>query len=139
MADNVVELPKPSEEDLPKMPEATEASLHDPGWVAAAILVSEIAMQIFGGQAMVNAIPDPEGWHQKQAGMQNDHPGIFVEVTSMAVQGLTASMVVPFEITSFGELRRVFANMMVQLKEAEERKAHQNTLLVPEKKLLIPR
>jgi hypothetical protein len=136
--DNVVDLPM--QDPMKDLPQATRDSLSDPGWIAAAILVSEIGTQVFGGSAAINAIPDPEGWHQEQAGKEEGRPGVFVEVSSIAVPGLAASMVVPFEVEAFGDIRRVFAEMLVQLRHAESRKmaeAAGPSLLIPEKKLLL--
>lgn len=137
MSDNkVIDLNSVKHED---MPETTKAALEDAGWIGAALYVAEVGSQVFGGTAVISTMPDPDGWHQRQSGKEEYSEGIFVEVSSLAVHGLAASMVVPFEVEAYSEVRRVFAQLMVQLRTAEQARMSKSTLLVPEKKLVVPK
>lgn len=130
-------LPVPSE--MPKPTEATQAALADAGWFSACMLIEETARQIFGVAALVEAVPDPDGFFRKLAGKEGDKPGVFVTIASTRVPGLEASLVMPFDIEAISEIRIVLTEMALKLRSAEDNQAPATPqLLVPEKKLIIP-
>lgn len=121
-------------------PETTIEALKDPGWFAAAAYIDEVARGIFGMSALVSSVPDPDGFFQKQNGKPNGSAGVFVTIESTRLPGMTASMLIPFELEAFAEVRIALTEMAIKLRAAEDghiSKA-QSKLIVPEKKLIIP-
>jgi hypothetical protein len=121
------------------IPEATKEAMQDTGWIVSCLYIQEVANQIFGVSASVIAIPDPDAFFRKAAGKEGDRPGIFVTIDSNTLEGLGASMVVPYDAEALGDIRIVMNEMALKLRTAEEQHAEaQSKLIVPEKKLIIP-
>lgn len=115
--------------------ENTETTELDTGWIAAGMLIMEIAKQVVGPMFEVTVVPDPDGRNPSKK------PGIYVQLNSHKYEDIGGSMVVGFDAESFDGIRQAFCSLSTRILLAENQKELQEggSLLVPEKKLLIPR
>lgn len=110
----------------------------DVGWAAASFLIVEVARQVVGNKFAVTVIPDPDGKNpQKKA-------GIYVEVRSLIYEDLLATMVIGYDKESLDSVRFAMSAVTARLYEAEIEKeidseSNPSGIIIPDKKLLIPR